>query len=263
MATSVLRNPAFLSPKDTLAITSRAPAILKSLLPSAIPLPYPLSLLPTSDSPEKWVAYEHLLLACQKAGDDKSALQCVQALVARFGNSNEHVGVLVGLYHEAVAKSEAELLSVLKDYEDDIAADEGKMRLRKRRVALLKTLGRGGEAMRALVKIVDVSPTDAEAWAELADMYVELGLWDKAVYCLEEVLLIAPNAWNMHARTAEVEWMWAGSVADAKEKTRLVSSSLRRYSRSIELCDDYLRGFYGLKLVCGIYLRIGCLLTTL
>lgn len=27
---------------------------------------------------------------------------------------------------------------------------------------------------------------------------------------------------------------------------------MRRFCRSIELCDDYLRGYYGLKLVRGL-----------
>ena len=30
---------------------------------------------------------------------------------------------------------------------------------------------------------------------------------------------------------------------------RGLSESMRRFCRSIELCDDYLRGYYGLKLV--------------
>ena len=28
-----------------------------------------------------------------------------------------------------------------------------------------------------------------------------------------------------------------------------IAEALKRFSRSIELCDDYLRGYYGLKLV--------------
>lgn len=28
-----------------------------------------------------------------------------------------------------------------------------------------------------------------------------------------------------------------------------ISDSMRRFGRSVELCDDYLRGFYGLKIV--------------
>ena len=29
-----------------------------------------------------------------------------------------------------------------------------------------------------------------------------------------------------------------------------LTEAMRRFCRSIELCDDYLRGYYGLKIVC-------------
>ena len=37
-----------------------------------------------------------------------------------------------------------------------------------------------------------------------------------------------------------------------------IAESLKRFSRSIELCDDYLRGYYGLKLV-STELKSSCL----
>jgi ER membrane protein complex subunit 2 len=40
-----------------------------------------------------------------------------------------------------------------------------------------------------------------------------------------------------------------------------VAESMRRYARSIELCDDYLRGYYGLKLVWQTCSESICLLT--
>ncbi len=67
----------------------------------------------------------------------------------------------------------------------------------KRRIALLKTLNRTTEAITALNKFVDSSPTDAEAWAELADLYVTQGMYQQAIFALEEVLLITPFAWNV------------------------------------------------------------------
>lgn len=67
----------------------------------------------------------------------------------------------------------------------------------KRRIALLKTMGKPTEAIHALTKFLDVSPTDAEAWAELSDLYVSQGLYSQAIFALEEVLLITPNAWNV------------------------------------------------------------------
>lgn len=53
------------------------------------------------------------------------------------------------------------------------------------------------EAISALVTLLEASPTDIEAWAELSDLYLSQGLYHQAVYCLEEILLLAPNAWNV------------------------------------------------------------------
>jgi ER membrane protein complex subunit 2 len=58
-------------------------------------------------------------------------------------------------------------------------------------------MGNISEAITQLVALIDISPTDAEAWAELADLYLSQGMSEQAIYCLEEVLLIQPNAWNV------------------------------------------------------------------
>lgn len=54
----------------------------------------------------------------------------------------------------------------------------------------------------ALNSLLDASPTDAEAWAELADLYISQGLYQQGIFALEEVLLITPNAWNVSARNS-------------------------------------------------------------
>lgn len=51
--------------------------------------------------------------------------------------------------------------------------------------------------MSALISLLDFSPTDAEAWAELSQLYLSLGLYPQAIYSLEEVLVLTPNAWNV------------------------------------------------------------------
>ena len=131
-------------------------------------------------------------------------------------------------------------------------------------------MGRESDAVSSLTQLLDFSPTDTEAWAELADLYVSQGLYPQAVFALEEVLVKAPNAWNVsnlslpvrlvlscaderlqiHARLGEVLYMAAtasGTIEGSVQK--YLAESLKRFSRSIELCDDYLRGYYGLKLV--------------
>lgn len=64
-------------------------------------------------------------------------------------------------------------------------------------------MGKLPEAVTALVSFLDICPTDPEAWAELADMYVTQGLYSQAIYALEEALVLSPNAWNVSALIAE------------------------------------------------------------
>ena len=67
----------------------------------------------------------------------------------------------------------------------------------KRRIALLRSLARPDDAIKALLDLLEFSPTDVEAWTELSDLYFSLALYSQAIYCLGEVLLVAPNAWNV------------------------------------------------------------------
>ena len=49
----------------------------------------------------------------------------------------------------------------------------------------------------------------------------------------------------------EIEYMAAENIAAEGDKKipAVLADSMRRFLRSVELCDDYLRGYYGLKLV--------------
>lgn len=58
-------------------------------------------------------------------------------------------------------------------------------------------MSRPVDAIAGLVKLLEATPTDAESWCELADLYQSQGMSSQAIFCLEEALLIAPNAWNV------------------------------------------------------------------
>lgn len=104
---------------------------------------------------------------------------------------------LMGMYQEAVAKDDKELELQLILYREFIKQKPTNLVIRKRLVASLKSLGRTAEAVTALVELLDVSPVDAESWAELAELYFAQGMYAQAVYCYEDVLLTTPNAWNV------------------------------------------------------------------
>ncbi len=251
MANPLLEAPTNSSPATAIDLSQKASTFINSQSSWLSAIPYPLSLFINTESQEKWQTYENLFLACLRTGDDNTAYACLESLTNRFGKGNDRILGLQGLYKESTAKNDSELAEVLKEYEEILKNDPTIFSIRKRRAAVLRSMGRTSDAVTALTNLLDQSPTDAEAWSELADLYLMLGSYEQAIFCLEEVVLVMPNSWNMQARTGEVLYLSSEKLEGA-DQLRLLSESMRRYCRSLELCDDYLRGYYGLKLVCHI-----------
>lgn len=237
MAPSLLYNPAKLSPSAALQLAQQAPVVLQHSLSG-------------NETVDQWATYENLLLSCLRTGDDEAAAKCMDRLEARFGADNERVMALRGLLSEAQAENNGELEAVLKQYNAILEGNNTNIPITKRRIALLRSMGHVSDAASALVQLLDFSPTDAEAWSELSDLYFTQGLYSQAIYALEEVLLLSPNAWNIHARLGELQYMAATTSGNGGgSQQKYLAEALKRFARSIELCDDYLRGYYGLKLV--------------
>lgn len=53
---------------------------------------------------------------------------------------------------------------------------------------------------------------------------------------------------QIQARLGEVLYRSANSSSDVSDAST-IAEAMRHFCRSIELCDGYLRGYYGLKLV--------------
>jgi ER membrane protein complex subunit 2 len=126
----------------------------------------------------------------------------------------------------------------------------------KRRIALMKSVGKPQDAIQDLVQFVDSFPTDMEAWCELSDLYYGQGFTSQAIFCLEEAIVIAPHTWMLHARLGELEYMAATASNDNAEVEKHLTIAVQRFSRSIELCDDFLRGFYGLRVAADKLLQV-------
>jgi len=255
---ALLAPPTNNSPEAALQLSQAAPSFFASQ--RSFTLPWPLSLLSATESQEKWQIYNNIFLACLQSGDNESAYLCLEEITDRFGKENERVMALQGLYEEATAKNDTELQAVLGRYEELLKEDPTLFAVQKRRAALLRSMGKTNEAVVALTYLLDASPIDAESWAEIADVYLTQGLYEQAIFSLEEVLLCTPNAWNIHARLGEVLFL-AANKSEGAEQLKGLSEAMRRFCRSIELCDDYLRGYYGLKLVCpAIIPKDGCVI---
>ena len=163
-----------------------------------------------------------------------------------------------GMYQEALAGDEPALRKILQEYNKVLDENPMNVPIHKRRIALIRTMGRPQDAIISLVDLLDSFPSDVEGWCELGELYQTQGMGSQAIYCLEEALLAVPNAWNVHARIGELEYLNASTLSDGSEAAvRAVISAVQRFSRSIELCDDYLRGYYGLKLAVNKLLKAG------
>ncbi|OJJ05352.1 hypothetical protein ASPVEDRAFT_55258 [Aspergillus versicolor CBS 583.65] len=204
-----------------------------------------------NDGSNYFDSLEKLFFSCLQSADDKSALLCLERLTHRFGPSHERIMALRSIYDEAIAEDNPSLERCLKKYDDILSQNPANLPILKRRITLLRSLSRPTESISSLIQLLGATPTDAEAWCELAELYHSQGMGAQAIFSLEEALLVVPHAWNVHARLGEILYIYAGSLED-EAMWRQLHSSIRHFCRSVELCDGYLRGFYGLALV-GIH----------
>lgn len=233
-------------PVTSLHISQKAPAVLaKSSLSSKS---FPLSIVGAAESPEEWAEVEQIFYACLRTGDDKSAHLCLERLSQRFGTEHQRIMALRGLYQEAEAKSEEDIRKILQEYNQILDKNPMNIAIHKRRAGLIRSIGRPADATDCLVTFIGTFPGDTEAWCELSDLYQSQGLTAQAIFSLEEAVLSAPNAWNLHARLGELNYLAAQSSQDNSSIQKYLAEAVRRFARSVELCDDYVRGYYGLKL---------------
>jgi hypothetical protein len=120
MSVDLVYPPPNISPETALQISQRAPQVLQK---ESRTLPFPLSILSASDTPEKWTKYENMYVSCLRTGDDKSARMILDKLVERFGDKNERVMAYQAMMAEVKAETEQDAIKVLKELGDEIDSD--------------------------------------------------------------------------------------------------------------------------------------------
>ena len=108
------------SPDEAVRISQLAPKFLKNAPKAAA---FPWSLLTPDPPAETWASLETLYLQCLRTGDDKSAKQILDRIVARFGERNERVMAYQGMWEEAMAQGEADVSRVLEIYSKILSND--------------------------------------------------------------------------------------------------------------------------------------------
>lgn len=135
------------------------------------------------------------------------------------------------------------------------AGDASKLRhtgdlyvLQKRKVSLLCGSKNKKRYIEGLLRLIDMRPLDYGNWCELAQVYYDNGQLEECHYCLLEVLVGVPMAYNIWAKMGEISLLL--DKLSSKNGQEYLKNAVRYFSRSVEICDNYSRGW------CGLYVAL-------
>ncbi|KZT28258.1 TPR-like protein [Neolentinus lepideus HHB14362 ss-1] len=156
---------------------------------------------------ESWSFLEQLALAAIDVGRLDIADRCLQLLTDKFPGS-PRVDCLNGVRKEVTESPDA----ALAYYNHLLDADPVNVAFWKRKVSVLRRMGRIDEAVSELVELLDTYYTDVEGWLELADIYSSCRQYTSSLQSLAHVLLLAPQNPFHVLRFAETAYT-AGDVS--------------------------------------------------
>mmetsp|Transcript_5108 Transcript_5108/g.12806 ORF Transcript_5108/g.12806 Transcript_5108/m.12806 type:complete len:311 (-) Transcript_5108:52-984(-) len=179
---------------------------------------------------ELWLVHEQVCEALLDTGDVSRAKDVVLKLDKRFPKSLR-VAVLKGQLFECCEDYE----SAEEIYAHILEEDEAHQRARKRRVCVAKAQGKMGRAVELLKEYLDVFMTDAEAWEELACLYLASHLQQQAIFCYEELILLNPQEPRYHLKLADLMHALGGGQGATGSSGQKVA--LAHYAVVLELTN--------------------------
>jgi tetratricopeptide (TPR) repeat protein len=193
-----------------------------------------------------WAFLEQLALAAIDVGRLDVADRCLGLLIDRFPAS-QRVDCLRGIYIEATQSSEV----ALGYYQDILNQDSANAALWKRKISVLRRMGKVDRAVEELSQCLDTFYTDVEGWLELADLYSSCNQYTYALQSLSHVLLLAPQ--NPFYVLQAAETAYTAADIPLSIKMFLTTVDMTDADDSVALADSTPRGitvraWYGVKL---------------
>ncbi|KAG5731813.1 Tetratricopeptide repeat protein 35-A [Termitomyces sp. T112] len=137
---------------------------------------------------DAWAFLEQLALASIDVGRLDIADECIRQLADKFPAS-PRVDVLTGIRMEANVSMDI----VLQYYGQLLDADPTNAAVWKRRISVLRRMGKIETAVDELSRFLDTFYTDTEGWLELADIYTSCNQYTHALQALSHALVLAPQ----------------------------------------------------------------------
>lgn len=183
---------------------------------------------------ELWLVHEQVAVAALDTGNAALAARLVRNANARFP-TGARASRLMGMAFEAAG----EWAEAARLYSKELERDPTCTIVLKRQVAVRRAQGDVVGAAELLRSYLTTQATDAMAWEEAADLYLQAGQLAQATFCLEECLLHLPQAAAPRLLLADTQYALGGTEAWA--------DAARNYSAVVELTDGRsVRALYGL-----------------
>ncbi|XP_038666290.1 ER membrane protein complex subunit 2 isoform X2 [Scyliorhinus canicula] len=180
-----------------------------------------------------WIIYEQVTVAALDCSRDDLAVLCLHELRKQFPGSHR-VKRLTGMRFESLERYE----DANKMYDAILQEDATNTAARKRKIAILKALGKTTEAIRELNEYLEQFVGDQEAWHELAELYINEHDYGKAAFCLEELMMTNPHNHLYCQHYAEVKYTQGGLES--------LEISRKYFSQALKLNNRNMRALFGL-----------------
>jgi tetratricopeptide (TPR) repeat protein len=185
---------------------------------------------------EKWTVVEQFCMAGIDLHDDEIIEACLVKLNKQFPKS-KRVKLLNIM---ALCERTGEFDEAIRRYNEMINEDETNAGARKRKIAVLISQRKNIDAIRDLCDYLKIFMNDQEAWKELCELYMLEQDYQKAIFCMEELLLSHPLSHIYHTRLAEMYYTL--NTHESMEQARL------HYSKALKLNESNVRALHGLHL---------------
>lgn len=115
--------------------------------------------------------------------------------------------------------------------------------LQKRLISIKGRAHDGQWVLKEVCNLIEKFPLDPELYWYAGELYAEFGQFDRAAFCYEEVLLIMPFNYVAFGQLAESLYYKAIKSEKSGKSRDTLQKSLENALRSVELSENYLKGW--------------------
>jgi tetratricopeptide (TPR) repeat protein len=197
---------------------------------------------------EKYYYIEKLYYMCLELKLIDYAKRQLKEIVNEFTQSEPKVKRMIALIKEVDSKEDID--SALNIYKSLIKSNQEDRSSIKRYLALykaqldLESLKKYTEFWNEYLKVY---MDDIEAWYELCDVYLFTNNYNKAIFCLEEILLHQPHNYKVYIKL--------GDVLSTMNNSEAAIMAIKYYSQSV-LIKPTPRALWGLVYTINIVKRV-------